>query len=120
MLTPPVELQVRHPGIRRSFPPQVLRFSALGFGVAYGIWHQSTLTAKAKHNQIEREHQHQLSLREKAKKEYAKKLSPEVEGGECNGFSKCSLDLVVWGRAGVSMLERSSAEEWFGVAGGGK
>lgn len=58
----------------------VLRFSALGFGVAYGIWHQSTLTAKAKHNQIQREYQHQLSLTEKAKKEYAKKVSPEVEG----------------------------------------
>ncbi|MCJ1268675.1 hypothetical protein MMC22_008563 [Lobaria immixta] len=81
----------------------VLRFSALGFGVAYGIWHQSTLTAKAKHNQIQREYQHQLSLTEKAKKEYAKKVSPEVEG-----------DLVAWGRAGVSTLKRSSAEEWFG------
>lgn len=67
---------------------QVLRYSALGAGVAYGIWHQSVLTEKAKRNQAERDYQHQLSLVEKAKKDYAKKLSPQAEGGggECKAF----------------------------------
>ncbi|MCJ1464565.1 hypothetical protein MMC07_003178 [Pseudocyphellaria aurata] len=56
----------------------VLRFSALGFGVVYGIRHQSTLLEKAKQNQIERDYQHQLSLVEKAKKELAKKSAEET------------------------------------------
>ncbi|MCJ1428685.1 hypothetical protein MMC29_006596 [Sticta canariensis] len=59
----------------------VLRYSALGAGVAYGIWHQSVLTQKAKRNQAERDYQHQLSLVEKAKQDYAKKLSPQAEDG---------------------------------------
>lgn len=57
---------------------QVLRWSALGLGVVYGVWHQSSLSAQAKHNHIQREHQHQTSLIEKAKEEYKKRLSPQV------------------------------------------
>lgn len=64
---------------------QVLRWSALGAGVFYGLYHQSKLSTSAKLAAIDREYQHKQSLIEKAKAEYAKKNMPassKTEGGD--------------------------------------
>lgn len=95
---------------------QVLRYSALGFGVAYGIRHQSTLTAKAKQNQIERD---QLSLVESAKKEYAKKFSPKEEGSKCKPFLSSALGTWFFGPVMVFALGQSCAGGGFGLEGSG-
>ncbi|KAL9636191.1 MAG: hypothetical protein Q9164_002981 [Protoblastenia rupestris] len=54
----------------------VLRYSALAGGVAYGIYHQSVLSAKQKINQMEHEHKQQESLMERAKREWKDKTTP--------------------------------------------
>ena len=63
---------------------QVLRYSALAFGVFYGFYHQSSLLAQQKLNEINREYQAKESLIAKAKAEYTKKTMPQeskTEGG---------------------------------------
>ncbi|KAI9879474.1 MAG: hypothetical protein M1830_008433 [Pleopsidium flavum] len=54
----------------------VVRYSALAFGVFYGFYHQSTLTAQLKLNEINRDYEHKESLIQKAKAEYTKKTMP--------------------------------------------
>lgn len=63
----------------------MLRYSALFFGVFYGFYHQSTLSAKAKLAEIDREYHHKESLIQQAKAEFAKKNMPaesKTEGGQ--------------------------------------
>ncbi|PSS25137.1 hypothetical protein M430DRAFT_133318 [Amorphotheca resinae ATCC 22711] len=51
----------------------VARYSALGFGIIYGLYHQAQLSSAAKLAALDREYQHKQSLIEKAKAEYSKK-----------------------------------------------
>ncbi|CZR54242.1 related to F1F0-ATP synthase subunit E [Phialocephala subalpina] len=63
----------------------VLRYSALGAGIFYGLYHQAKLSSAAKLAAIDREYQHKQSLIEKAKAEYSKKNMPasaKTEGGD--------------------------------------
>ncbi|RDW84402.1 hypothetical protein BP6252_01992 [Coleophoma cylindrospora] len=63
----------------------VLRYSALGAGIFYGIYHQASLSASAKLAAIDREYKHKQSLIEQAKAEYAKKNLPaetKTTGGD--------------------------------------
>jgi F-type H+-transporting ATP synthase subunit e len=63
---------------------QVLRYSALGAGIFYGLYRQASLSASAKLAAIDREYEHKQSLIEKAKAEYTKKNMPasaKTEGG---------------------------------------
>jgi len=63
----------------------VLRYSALFFGVFYGFSHQRSLTATAKATHAEHEYKHKESLIQKAKAEFAKKSLPpqaKTEGGD--------------------------------------
>jgi len=55
---------------------QVLRYSALGAGIFYGLYHQAKLSSSAKLAAINREYEHKQSLIEKAKAEYSKKNLP--------------------------------------------
>lgn len=55
---------------------QVLRYSALGAGIFYGLYRQANISAQAKLAQVEREYKHKQSLIEKAKLEYSKKNTP--------------------------------------------
>jgi len=66
-------------------PLQVLRYSALLAGIAYGFSHQASITAKSKLNHIEAETKHHESLIRKGKAEWAKKTAPP-EGGELNSL----------------------------------
>lgn len=68
-----------------DIPAQVLRWSALGAGIFYGLYHQAKLSTAAKLAAIDREYQHKQSLIEKAKAEYTKKSLPQsakTEGGD--------------------------------------
>jgi F-type H+-transporting ATP synthase subunit e len=63
---------------------QVLRYSALGAGIFYGLYHQAKLSTSAKLAAVNREYEHKQSLIEKAKAEYTKKNQPssqKTEGG---------------------------------------
>ena len=64
---------------------QVLRYSALGAGIFYGLYHQAKLTTASKLAAIDKDYQHKQSLIEKAKAEYTKKNLPpsaKTEGGD--------------------------------------
>lgn len=64
---------------------QVARYSALGFGIIYGIYHQATLTSSAKLAATKREYEHKQKLIEQAKAEYSKKKLPPSQTMESGG-----------------------------------
>jgi F-type H+-transporting ATP synthase subunit e len=64
---------------------QVLRYSALGAGIFYGLYHQASLSAQSKLAAINRQYEHKQKLIEKAKAEYTKQNLPassKSEGGD--------------------------------------
>ena len=68
-------------------PSQVIRYSALFFGILYGITHQATLTTQARLNSARREQEHQSSIVEKAREEFGKRgKKTEGSGGESSLF----------------------------------
>ncbi|KAB5530422.1 ATP synthase E chain-domain-containing protein [Coniochaeta sp. 2T2.1] len=54
----------------------VLRYSALAVGVAYGFYHQRTITQHVRSQQAEREYKHKEQLINQAKAEFAKSKQP--------------------------------------------
>ncbi|RMZ85166.1 hypothetical protein DV738_g225, partial [Chaetothyriales sp. CBS 135597] len=54
----------------------VLRYSALIFGVFYGFQHQRSITASIKASEEHAEYERKQSLIDQAKKEWAKKTLP--------------------------------------------
>jgi F-type H+-transporting ATP synthase subunit e len=64
---------------------QVARYSALGFGIIYGIYHQATLTSSAKLAATKREYEHKQKLIEQAKAEYSKRKLPPSQTMESGG-----------------------------------
>ena len=69
---------------------QVLRWSALGAGIFYGLYRQSMLSAKSKVHEIDTEYDHKSKLIQKAKAEWTKKTMPKESKTE-GGGSKCFL-----------------------------
>ncbi|KAF2707933.1 hypothetical protein K504DRAFT_458412 [Pleomassaria siparia CBS 279.74] len=59
----------------------VLRWSALGLGVFYGIYHQSSISSRAKIAQAKHEFEHQQSLIQQAKAEWARSHPSEASSG---------------------------------------
>ncbi|THV92511.1 hypothetical protein D6D27_04875 [Aureobasidium pullulans] len=59
----------------------VLRFSALGLGVAYGFYHQSAITAADKLRENQKLYEHKQSLINQARQEYQKKTAPPSKSG---------------------------------------
>jgi len=55
----------------------VLRYSALGAGIFYGIYHQRSLNSHFKMNDLARKYQAEESLIAKAKAEYTRKSLPK-------------------------------------------
>jgi F-type H+-transporting ATP synthase subunit e len=58
---------------------QVLRYSALGAGLFYGLYHQAKLSSAAKLAAVNKEYEHRQSLINQAKAEYTKKSQPKSE-----------------------------------------
>jgi hypothetical protein len=78
---------------------QVLRYSALGAGIFYGLYHQAKLSTAAKLAAIDREYEHKQSLIEKARAEYAKKKNPassKTEGGDGTFTAKSPFVQKTW------------------------
>ena len=89
---PPFALVARRRLIYPSLG-QVLRYTALISGVAYGLYRQSAISAQSKIAQIDREYKNKENLIQKAKAEYVKKTMPresKTEGGE----GECEFLLV--------------------------
>jgi len=60
---------------------QVLRWSALGLGVAYGFYHQTAITAADKLRENQKAYEHKQSLINQARQEYQKKTAPKSKSG---------------------------------------
>lgn len=60
---------------------QVLRWSALGLGVAYGFYHQTTITAADKLRENQKVYEHKQALINQARQEYQKKTAPKSKSG---------------------------------------
>lgn len=69
---------------------KVLRYSALGAGVLYGFYHQRSLNAHFKMNDLTRKYQAEESLIAKAKAEYTKKTMPK-ESKTAGGDGKAPI-----------------------------
>lgn len=81
---------------------QVLRYSALGAGIFYGMYHQAKLSSAAKLAVINREYEHKQQLIEKAKAEYSKSKLPPSAKKEDGGstFAPTSV-LYIWRSLGI-------------------
>ena len=76
------------------FLSQVLRYSALGAGIFYGLYHQAKLSSAAKLAAINREYEHKQQLIDRAKAEYSKSKLPasaKTESGDSTFLSLESL-----------------------------
>jgi len=78
----------------------VLRWSALGFGVFYGVYHQASISSREKLNKINAEYKHKEDLIAKAKAEWAKKTAPASaktsDGGLITDFNDPKFDLEAY------------------------
>ncbi|KAK4136697.1 hypothetical protein BT67DRAFT_439696 [Trichocladium antarcticum] len=54
----------------------VLRYSALGLGIFYGVYHQRSISAAQKAAHAQEEYKHKEELINKAKAAYAKQKAP--------------------------------------------
>ncbi|PNP42528.1 hypothetical protein TGAMA5MH_05269 [Trichoderma gamsii] len=60
----------------------VLRWSALAFGVFYGFSHQRTITTTQRAQHAQHEYEQKQKLIDQAKAEYAKKKNPSVASAD--------------------------------------
>ena len=88
-------LYFRHGIEANLFFAQVLRWSALGAGVFYGMYHQAKLSTAAKLSAINREYEHKQSLIAQAKAEYSKKNLP-ASAKTASGDSTLSIYLITF------------------------
>lgn len=64
---------------------QVLRYSALAFGVFYGFSHQRSINSSNRLASEKREYEHKQQLIKTAKEEFAKKKNPAPLGSTTGG-----------------------------------
>ncbi|KAI0906382.1 ATP synthase E chain-domain-containing protein [Ustulina deusta] len=71
----------------------VLRYSALAFGVFYGFTHQRSITASQRAAAAKKEYEHKQRLIEQAKAEYSKSKNPPVAAtSEKSGLNQDPMD----------------------------
>ncbi|KAI1415720.1 ATP synthase subunit E [Hypoxylon sp. FL1857] len=70
----------------------VLRYSALAFGVFYGFTHQRSINAAQRAAAAQKEYEHKQHLIEQAKAEYAKSKSPASTTTEKSGLNQDPMD----------------------------
>ncbi|BCR90785.1 ATP synthase subunit e [Aspergillus chevalieri] len=63
----------------------VLRYSALAAGLAYGVYHQSSLNSQARRAEADREYARKAALIEQAKAEWKKKTTPQEPQTQASG-----------------------------------
>lgn len=81
--------------------PQVLRYSALAFGVFYGFTHQRSITANVNAAAAKREFEHKKHLIEQAKAEFSKKKNPTQANSGREYSSPAPLALATFGLDGA-------------------
>ncbi|KAI2622892.1 ATP synthase subunit E [Hypomontagnella submonticulosa] len=86
----------------------VLRYSALAFGVFYGFTHQRSLTASQKAAAAKEEYKHKQQLIEQAKLEYAKSKDPSLRTTEKSGLNQDPMDPKFDLEAYLTALEAQS------------
>ncbi|KAI5212537.1 hypothetical protein E4T42_02057 [Aureobasidium subglaciale] len=74
----------------------VLRWSALGLGVAYGFYHQSAITAADKLRENQKVYEHKQSLINQARQKYQEKNAPKSKSGVVSDPSDPKFDLELW------------------------
>ncbi|KAI9657700.1 MAG: hypothetical protein M1821_002876 [Bathelium mastoideum] len=74
----------------------VLRYSALVFGVFYGFTHQRSITSREKKDAVNREWQRKTDLIAQAKAEYTKQHTPVESKTLSGGGSLSSTDNPAW------------------------
>ncbi|MCJ1432714.1 hypothetical protein MMC27_002071 [Xylographa pallens] len=78
----------------------VLRYTALGSGVVYGLYHQRTLNVHFEQQKVQRKYQAEESLIAKAKAEFTKKTMPAgsktAGGGAISNPDDPNLDLEAY------------------------
>ncbi|KAI1375510.1 ATP synthase subunit E [Hypoxylon crocopeplum] len=70
----------------------VLRYSALAFGVFYGFTHQRSITAAQKAATARHEYEHKQQLIEQARAEYAKSKNPTPPSLEKSALDQDPMD----------------------------
>jgi F-type H+-transporting ATP synthase subunit e len=82
---------------------QVARYSALGFGIIYGVYHQATLSSSAKLAATKREYEHKQKLIDQAKAAYTQKNAPPSKSENGGGTFDpthtldCQIASTTWG-----------------------
>jgi F-type H+-transporting ATP synthase subunit e len=76
---------------------QVLRWSALGFGIFYGFYHQASINARDRLHASKAEYSRRESLISQAKAEYAKSTAPPAtqpvaSSKTCQMLLRCEAD----------------------------
>ncbi|OJD30897.1 atp synthase subunit mitochondrial [Diplodia corticola] len=77
----------------------VLRWSALGLGLFYGVYHQAKLSSQDKLDAINREYQRKEELIKKAKEEWTKKTAPPGRSGLITNPEDPKFDLEAFLKA---------------------
>ncbi|KAI1276662.1 ATP synthase subunit E [Xylaria sp. FL0933] len=70
----------------------VLRYSALAFGVFYGFTHQRSIYASQRAAAAKKEYEHKQHLIEQAKAEYSKKKNPSAASSSKSGLNQDPMD----------------------------
>lgn len=70
----------------------VLRYSALAFGVFYGFSHQRSITAQHKAAAAQKDWEHKQRLIEQARAKYAETKAPKTQSTEKSGLSQDPMD----------------------------
>ncbi|KAI8629359.1 ATP synthase E chain-domain-containing protein [Xylariaceae sp. FL1651] len=71
----------------------VLRYSALAFGIFYGFTHQRSITASQRAAAAKRDYEHKQHLIDQAKAEYSRSKNPSAAAtSEKNGLSQDPMD----------------------------
>ncbi|KAK9771862.1 putative ATP synthase subunit e, mitochondrial [Seiridium cardinale] len=85
----------RYPAAARYHRPNmsasgvnVLRYSALAFGVFYGFSHQRTITATQHAAHAKKEYEHQQQLIEQARAKYSESKNPKPASAEKSGLNQ--------------------------------
>ncbi|KAI1350149.1 ATP synthase subunit E [Xylaria sp. FL0043] len=70
----------------------VLRYSALAFGVFYGFTHQRSIYASQRAAAAKKEYEHKQHLIEQAKAEYSKSKNPSAASSSKSGLNQDPMD----------------------------
>ena len=91
---------------------QVLRYTALGLGIFYGITHQRSITLAQRAAHDKAEYEHKQSLIQKAKEEFAKKNAPASTSATKTGGRECLFPILFFSK------EEKNTD--YGTAGSGR